>query len=45
MELRKFVSKKYFESEEENYCEEEINLTLEDRISNIISANVDVNVN
>ena len=45
MELRKFVSKKSFESEEENYCEEEINLTLEDRISNIISANVDVNVN
>ena len=35
MELRKRNPKKPFVSEEENNCEEEINLTLQERISNI----------
>ena len=35
MEPRKAIPKKYFVSEEENACEEEINLTQQDRISNI----------
>ena len=35
MEPRKAIPKKYFVSEKENTCEEEINLTRQDRISNI----------
>ena len=35
MEPRNAIPKKNFVSEEENNCEEEINLTLEDRIGYI----------
>ena len=35
MEPRKAIPKKYFLSEEENACEEVINLTQQDRISNV----------
>ena len=35
MEHRKAIPRKHFVSEEENNCEEEINLTPHDRIGNI----------
>ena len=35
MEPRKAIPKKHFVSEKENNCEEEINLTPQDRIGNI----------
>ena len=35
VEPRKAIPKKYFVSEEQNNCEEEINLTPKDRIGNI----------
>ena len=34
MEPRKVIPEKHFVSEEENNCEEEVNLTPEDRIGN-----------